>query len=190
MPDNSQHSPSRPAPTPAMPASAADGERPGRGPLLMVPMGLVLGPVSGAFAGASGAALLGLIYAGHDRLAVDFVAFGSVFGFVLGGCAGVLLGVILGAIAGVCRARMRQRLIRTATRSAALIGGTVGMLGGRMVGNSNPSLAGSGGQLAAIAWLAIGGAIGAAAGFCGGWLLGTLLANLCWGRVDRWAAFK
>lgn len=150
--------------------------RRGRGPLLTVPVGFLLGGITVAVAGAIGAAALGLFHAiGNHHREFD----GLFFMGMIGGGFGLLWGAIWGAgtglSVGLSPLRRRTRFIWTSSIMTGLYGASVGFLGGCAVSFGPTS----------TAWIAIGMAIGAVAGTCGGWLFIHMLSAFCWGHLRK-----
>jgi len=151
----------------------------GRGPVAMLFIGGVLGGAVAAFAGAMGAAVLGMfaaLFGDELRDSVAFVIFGAFFGGFSGAFTGIACGAILGFVAGFCKARARRWFALCAIGVSTIIGAGVGTLGGLMLADGSINQP-------AIVTICTGVFCGGTAGALGGWVLSRLLAVMCWGRA-------
>jgi len=162
------------------PAATGDWEyQRGRGPVAMFFIGALTGGIVAAFAGAGGAAMLGILV-GLSGIShgdgVDLAFFGAILGAGCGVSAGLPWGAILGVVFGLNRPRSRGWLRFLAISVSALIGIGVGWMGGAILSDfpgKSPVLT-----------LTVGTGImcGGGAGALGGWLLAGMLSSLCWDR--------
>lgn len=172
---NPFESPLRTEPSTRLPQTGDWQDQRGRGPVSMFFIGAIMGGIVAAVAGAVGAAMLSVIVGlfGHTvENSVGLAIIGPVVGGFTGGCAGIPFGAILGVVYGFCKARSRRWLGLWTCGISALIGASVGWMGGQMLANMRSP---------EIFSTSTGILCGCSTGIVGGWLLARLLEVICWG---------
>ncbi|MCE9544328.1 MAG: hypothetical protein K8T25_02230 [Planctomycetia bacterium] len=195
MSENPYQSPLSPELGGAAPTTAdalADNRR-GRSPLLMAPIGVLLGAMVAALTGCFGGCIVGIVYVqiypsladfptiGHN--ASLFIVYWTMGGGYVGSVAGGMLGGALGMAAALFRSGSRPKFVMGATSAAAAVGGCLG-LDAILITTNQPSGAWNGAPPNA-SWSIVGLFAGALLGVLVGRVLGVLLANICWGRSGR-----